>query len=439
MRRRILVAILVTTAFALVLFGLPLGVALARGDMDEATIRLEREATLAVRAVPADFATSNDPVELTRSAGLKLALYDAKGRRIVGDGPRVEDLFVRDARRNRVRTGEQNEALVAAVPVSADERVVGVIRAERSLQAVDARVTRRWFILGAFGLGVLALSALIGHVLADRIARRVRQIRDDAVELGDGNLTISPRDTGIKELDEVAGALHTTAGHLRQTLERERSFSADASHQLRTPLTGLRLLIDNELAVSRDLPRTVLTEALVEVDRLEATIDSLLQLARSSVGVERPTLDVDCVLRDVSEQWRPVLAAATRPLRVVSSVSVRPRARHAAIVQALVVLIENASRHGRGAVTIEACDVAYGIAITVTDEGPGIIGSEDTIFRRHETGAADAGGTGIGLALARSLVEGEGGRLVLERARPGARFAILLPTDVPPMKAATMS
>ena len=431
MRRRILVAILATTAFALVLFGLPLGVALARSDMDEATIRLEREATLAVRAVPADFATSNDPVELTRAAGLKLALYDATGRRVVGEGPEVGDLFVREAQRNRIHTGEQSEALVAAVPVTADERVVGVIRAERSLQTVDARVTKRWLVLGAFGLGILMLSAVIGRVLADRIARRVRQIRDDAVELGDGNLTILARDTGIKELDEVAGALRATAGHLRQTLERERSFSADASHQLRTPLTGLRLLLDNELAISRELPRTVLTEALVEVDRLEATIDSLLALARGSVHSDRPILDVDRVLRDVSEQWRPVLAAATRPLRVVSSVTVRPKARHAAILQALVVLLDNATRHGRGAVTIEACDVAYGIAITVTDEGPGITGGEDAIFRRHETGAADAGGTGIGLALARSLVEGESGHLVLERARPGARFAIVLPTDVP--------
>ena len=175
----------------------------------------------------------------------------------------------------------------------------------------------------------------------------------------------------------------------------------------------------------------MLTEALVEVDRLEATIDSLLQLARSTVGADRPTLDVDRVLRDVTEQWRPVLAAATRPLRVVSRVTVRPKARQAAIAQALVVLLENASRHGRGTVTVEACDVAYGVAITVTDEGPGITGSEDAIFRRHETGLGDGGGTGIGLALARSLVEGETGRLVLERAQPGARFAILLPTDVP--------
>ena len=431
MRRRILLAILVTTVFALVLFGLPLGLALARNDMVEATIRLEREATLATRAVPADFATSNDPVELTPSPGLQLALYDANGRRVVGDGPPLADLFVREARRNRIRSGERNEALVAAVPITADEHVVGVIRAERSLQTVDARARRRWLTLVAFGIGILAVSALIGLLLADRIARRVRQVRDDAVQLGDGNFTIAPRQTGIRELDEVAGALHTTAGHLRRTLERERSFSADASHQLRTPLTGLRLLLDNELAVSRDLPGTVLTEALVEVDRLEATIDSLLQLARSTVGADRPTLDVDRVLRDVTEQWRPVLAAATRPLRVVSRVTVRPKARQAAIAQALVVLLENASRHGRGTVTVEACDVAYGVAITVTDEGPGITGSEDAIFRRHETGLGDGGGTGIGLALARSLVEGETGRLVLERAQPGARFAILLPTDVP--------
>ena len=428
MRRRILAAILITTAIALVLFGVPLAVALARSALDDATIRLEREATLAARAVPSGYRTSTDPVELPPSKGLTLGLYGPDGHLFTGTGPQRADQFVIDAQRNHIRSGEISEGLIAAVPVTADERVIGVVRAERSLRAVDARVTRAWLLLASFGAAVLILSGVIGRSLADRIARRVRTVRDAAVQLGDGDFTIAAEPTGIRELDEVTRALHTTAQRLEHALERERAFSADASHQLRTPLTSLRLIIDNELAAPGP-PEIALTEALAEIDRLEITIDSLLELAHGASSTDRPVLDIERVLRDASQHWHSVLAASTRQLRIVRSAAANPRARHHAIAQALDVLLDNAWRHGRGTVTVEARDIAMGIAITVTDEGPGIDADADDIFRRHRTGRTDTSGEGIGLALARSLVEGEAGRLLLDRARPGASFAILLPVD----------
>ncbi len=429
MRRRILGAILITTAIALVLFGVPLAVALARSALDDATIRLEREATLAARAVPSGYRTSMDPVELPPAKGLTLALYGPDGRLFTGTGPQRADQFVIDAQRNRIRSGEISEGLVAAVPVTADERVIGVVRAERSLRAVDARVTRAWLLLASFGAGVLILSGFIGRSLADRIARRVRTVRDEAVRLGEGDFTIAAEPTGIRELDEVTSALHTTAQRLEHALERERAFSADASHQLRTPLTSLRLIIDNELAAPGHPPEIALTEALAEIDRLEITIDSLLELAHGAGSTDRPVLDIGRVLRDASQHWHSVLAASTRQLRIVRSAAAVPKARHHAVAQALDVLVENAWRHGRGTVTVEARDIAMGVAITVTDEGPGIDADAGDIFHRHRTGRTDTSGEGIGLALARSLVDGEGGRLLLDRSQPGASFAILLPVD----------
>ena len=142
-------------------------------------------------------------------------------------------------------------------------------------------------------------------------------------------------------------------------------------------------------------------------------------------STDRPVLDIERVLRDASQHWHSVLAASTRQLRIIGSAAAVPKARHHAIAQALDVLLDNAWHHGRGTVTVEARDIAMGVAITVTDEGPGIDTGADDIFRRHRTGTAATRGEGIGLALARSLVDGEGG----ERSQPGASFAILLPVD----------
>ena len=231
----------------------------------------------------------------------------------------------------------------------------------------------------------------------------------------------APR-SGIGEVDDVAKALDETAVRLGDVVERERTFSDQASHQLRTPLTSLRLAVEAELAKPRSDPRTALHEILTEADRLEQTIIGLLLLARGTV--ERGPIDLEAVARAAQERWHAPFAAVGRPLRL--------RAQHKAISDAhasttalgqiLDVLLGNALQHGAGVVTIAVRSGTEGGAIiAVEDEGPGILTDTQSIF----SGVAHSG-HGFGLPLAAALAHAEGARVRLANRGPHPIFELAL-------------
>jgi len=200
----------------------------------------------------------------------------------------------------------------------------------------------------------------------------------------------------VAEIDDIARALTVTAQRLGTALERERSFSADASHQLRTPVAALRLVLETELAAPRLSPQLALLDALGNVERLESTIEQLLALARDIEHAERTPLDVHRLGVDLQKRWFDPLAASRRRLEITIADDLpRVRASPAAVLHALDVLVDNAYRHGLGDVAVHARATTGGLAIDVSDEGPGVTNPAD-IFRRRN---ANASGTGIGLAL----------------------------------------
>ena len=250
-----------------------------------------------------------------------------------------------------------------------------MVRAEQSLGSVQLHVWNRWGAMAAIALLAFAVAAAVATFEARRLTRPVEAVRDAARRLGDGDFSVTIPDSGVRDLDDVADALTATARRLGDLIERERAFSANASHQLRTPLTGLRLTIETELAAPRDDPNAVLMEALDELDRLEATVNQLLALARDTAGPRQPRGRADAAPRA-----RASLASASRglgrPLRMVFGDDLpAPKVSEIAISQVLDVLIDNAARHGAGAVTVEATGVRSGLALTVVDEGPGIDGA----------------------------------------------------------------
>lgn len=225
MRRRILVAILSVTAIAIVLFGVPLVIMVVRFVDEDASLRVERQAVLASRNVPADFATEADPVELPSNGdGVVLALYDRQGILIAGAGPATADATTMQALDNRVVDDETANARIVAVPVAADERVIGAIRAEQSTAGSDARSRRIIGLLGGLAAAVLAVGAAIGYVVAGRLTRPVRRLRDAAVQLGDGDFSIDVPRSQVPELDQAAQAMTVTARRLDDLVNRERSF-----------------------------------------------------------------------------------------------------------------------------------------------------------------------------------------------------------------------
>ena len=207
MRRRILLAILSVTGIAVVLFGVPLAIIVERLVDDDALLRVERQAVLAARDVHSDFATSPDPIELPVHDDIALALYDMSGTRVAGAGPPVADDVTRQALGDRVADTEADGARIVAVPVADDEHVVGVIRAEQPTSSSNARARRIVAVLAGLGAAVIAVGAAIGYVVAGRLARPVRRLRDAAIELGDGNFAIDVPRSKVPELDEAATAL----------------------------------------------------------------------------------------------------------------------------------------------------------------------------------------------------------------------------------------
>jgi signal transduction histidine kinase len=216
------------------------------------------------------------------------------------------------------------------------------------------------------------------------------------------------------------------AARAGEVLGRERAFSADVSHQLRTPLTGLLLGLESALGRPDADPRAAIRTAVERGRHLQSIIDDLLRLARDGQG-PREVLDVPALLDGLRGHWEGPLAAGGRRLSVTCREPL-PEVRSApsVVLQILEVLVDNAATHGRGGISVEAVDLGTALSIEVGDEGAGIAAGDDVFARRTSNGE----GHGIGLALARSLAEAEGGRLLLRRPAPPV-FALLLPGDPP--------
>jgi signal transduction histidine kinase len=417
-RRRLALAIVGVTAGALLLFGLPLAFAVTRIYRDEELVRVLRLATAATQTIGPHIDPA-DPPELPAVAGTTVSLYDAGGRLAAGRGPSSGDPAVRQALGGRVGQATRNGRLVVAVPIARSEHVVGVLRADRSNGVVHRRVRSAWLIMAAIATAVLALATAIGVLLARRIARPVDALTGAVRRLGDGDFSTRAPHSGVPELDAAADALDLTAGRLGDLVDRERAFSADASHQLRTPLTALRL----------DLEVGNTARALQQVDRLQETIATLLDAARDGGG-QRTPVALEPLLRELEITWSGPLAAAGRPLRVVCPDGLPSvTAAEGAVRQILLVLTENALVHGAGPVQISARATSTAVAVDVSDHGPGVVGDVEAIFQR---GTSSTTGTGIGLSLARSLATADGGRLVLQHGGPEPTFTLLLPVSVEP-------
>jgi signal transduction histidine kinase len=418
-RRRLIAAIVGVATASLVLFALPLGVLVRRTYRDEELSRLQRDTVAATRGI--DLAARGDPIELPPSRDT-MAAYDATGRRLVGAGPAAGDpLVARALRSGKAVDEERGGQLVTAVPLVSREVVTGVVRAARSSAALDSRTRSTRLALLGLAAVVLALAVVAAVLLARRLAIPLERLSRSARRLGDGDFASRTAPSGVPELDALAGALDATADRLGELVSRERAFSADASHQLRTPLAALRLEL--EALELHGEPSAELSGALRQVDRLQTTIETLLSVARDSPQREHQS-DLQEMLEALRGAWTGPLAELARPLRIrVGSATLRTRASAPVVREILEVLLSNACRHGAGAVTVSVRDAGEYLAVEVADEGPGV-DEPDAVFTRRSDAAA---GHGIGLSLARSLAHAEGGRLSLAGAGPRPVFVLMLP------------
>lgn len=283
--------------------------------------------------------------------------------------------------------------------------------------------------LGAHVGGVLVATALalgVAAWVADRRASRVAHflttLSERAERLAPGDPRPVPLNSGIDEVDRLDAALARGAQQGAKRLASERDFAADASHQLRTPLTALLMRLE-EIATTDDLGVVgeEATIAIGQVERLSRVVDDLMSRTRSGVETN-PTVSLDSVLASLQREWQPAFAGARRSIHVSGERGLQVRATPVALAQILTTLLENSLAHGSGTVEVAARRSGPSVVIEVSDRGPGVPAAiAPRVFER----SVSSSGSGLGLTLARDLAEAAGGRLELARAAPPL-FALFL-------------
>jgi signal transduction histidine kinase len=303
---------------------------------------------------------------------------------------------------------------------------------------MHARIRNNWIALGLFGLGVLALASALGALLARSLTRPLEGIEAAVAAVGAGRLSErAPVARGPAELMALGETVNEMADRLEELVHTQRAFLADASHQLRTPLTALRLRLENLEDTLGPEQGAELAPALAEADRLSRIVDGLLTLARSEGGVRpaREVVDVESVLRDRAEAWgalaeeRQVTLTCELPAAGAHESALRALACPGHLEQMLDNLLANAleATPSGGKVSLGALRLAERVEVHVIDDGPGMSAADrtrafDRFWRRE---GAPHGGTGLGLAIVAQLARISGGTAWLDAAPGGGVDAVV--------------
>ncbi len=397
LRARVRNAITLVTVASLLLFGLPLALVLGRLIESQALAGLQRDATRGVASVPDNTLAQSSAVKAPLSRGDTLiGVYDAQGHFIAGMGPRYsgQAAGVVDGREH---DGHDAGDLSVVVPVLSDTTVAGSIRAAVPLSLLHERIYRAWALLAGLALLVLTVAILLARRSAQRISVPFEQLTLAARQIEQGRYDAHLPRFGMSEADAAADALRDSAREVEALLRHEREFVRDASHQLRTPLAGAVLLLASD-------PPDV-TGALERLTQLEITLADLLSLRglMASGSCDPHELAFEAVAR-----WH----TSARPVTLRADETQQVRLTAPALRQSLDVLLDNASRHGSGAITVTVEPYGEHVVVEVADQGIGF------------TPQAQAG---TGLQLVTSIVERAGGSLLIRRRAPQARVALLLP------------
>lgn len=310
-----------------------------------------------------------------------------------------------------------------AAPVVQNGRVVAAVRFSLPEDIIVNTVQRTAAALVVFIIAVMFMSGLIAVLIARSIGDPVRRLARVARDLS-GDLSLRA-DTvhGLVEVRAVAEALNATAARLQELLARSERVAADASHHLRTPLTGIRLRLEaiSDLTTVPEL-RDEAEHAIAEVDRLNHRIDQVLALARADAGsAPRMPVDVTDIVADRLAHFGP--AAASRDLELVPALAAHciTIADAGAVPRIVDELLGNARLYAATRIEVTLTRVDGALELVVADDGPGVPDAElPLIFQRFRRGSASVpGGTGLGLALVRETAEANGGSAWGERASLG--------------------
>ena len=315
MRRRLLVSNVILVTVVLLALEIPLALVYARHEHDSLQGALQRDASslasLSEEIIehPGDHDVGALAQRFSGGNGADVVIVNRDGT-VLSPGSSAAYVGALDrARAGQSSTGQQNGRAYIAVPVGASGDAHGAVLIARPDDA-SRRIHQFWVILGVIAAGVLALAVIVSQRLARWAIDPLQRLDDQAVELGRGELHVrADIDNAPPEITTLADTFNEMADKLDHLIASQRRFVADASHQLRTPLTALRLRLDS---IDPEHPETVATAraaALQETARLTRLVDGLLALARAEQNrPEREAVDVAAVVAQRYEAWAPLAA-----------------------------------------------------------------------------------------------------------------------------------
>lgn len=448
MNRRLLLSYASLILLILLVLEVPLAIYYARNERTSLADKVERDAvsigSLAEGALERSSETARSrlqplAIRYARDTGGRVVIVNAQGIALADSSARVpgrnfssrpefaQALGGRVARGVRYSHTLGVNLLYVAVPVASSGRLHGAVRITYPTSAVDSRVHRYWLILAGVGAIVFALALILALTLAGWISRPLRKVEEAATAAGKGDLSArAPTGQGPPEVRALALAINETVAKLAQLLESQQAFVADASHQLRTPLTALRLRLEN---LERDVPSDSVAGALREVGRLSRLVDGLLALARADAGAEAGGIvDLPATVEERLEAWSDLAAERGVSLRAELATGAPVRAAPERLHQVLDNLVSNAlevSPPG-SSVTVSTRRAGEWVELHVVDEGPGISDAEQRrAFDRFWKGGEGESGSGLGLAIVKRLVTSDGGEVELRRAPGGGIDAVV--------------
>ncbi|MCT1909272.1 ATP-binding protein [Brachybacterium paraconglomeratum] len=411
MRQRVLQATIITVVLVVLMLGIPLGISwlqlanqnianqanliLDRVRIDTET-RLQEDGTI-------DEALLQRRVDEQTDLNIAVTVVFEGETTTAGDPPGDDPV-------KRSTTGASGQLITVFIPKS----------------DVRAHTASAWVLITVAGLSALSIGVSVALWQAQRISLPLARLSRRAEEMGSGRARGPWQPSGIAEIDEVAIELARSGAMLNERLEAESRLASDASHQLRTPLTALSMRLDEILATStEEWVRDEARISLEQIDRLTEVVHDLINAPRSSQRRTPGVVELGTVLTQQSEEWSPAYRRAGRELHIQVPRSAAVWGSTGPLTQVIATLIENALTHGGGRTSVKVRRNDHSTVVEVTDEGGGIdpeLGAR--IFERSVSGRS-SGGTGVGLALARTLVEDDGGRLELLTENP-ATFGVFL-------------
>jgi len=331
----------------------------------------------------------------------------------------------------------RESAFFAAVPIRVDDSVVGAVIMHSPVLGMRDTVVHMRLLIFGLALAAIVLSTLLGYLLARGVVDPLRRMSRAAGQMAAGDFDTRVPERGADEVSQLGTALNRMSAELQRLEQMRRQFVADASHQLRSPLTAMQghaeALLD-EVAADEATRTRYLASIVRDGRRLSRLIEQLLDLSHLESGEAKLTLkpvDVPALLHRVGDSAGD--AEGQPEITVEAAADLPPAlADESYTEQVLLNLLANALRFTppEGRVTVWARVESKHLLIGVTDTGKGIAAEHlpriwDRFYRAGET---TKDGTGLGLAIAKSLVERQGGQVSAEsRVGAGSTFTFTLP------------